>query len=105
MVPHMPRLDWRMWFAALDPEHVPPWFVGLCARLLQGSQPVRGLLASNPFPDAPPRYLRARLDDYRFTTPAERVATRAWWVRSPAGTYIPPVRLEGNRLIPAEGPP
>ena len=100
----MPRLDWLMWFAALDPQSVPPWFGGLCARLLQGSRPVLGLLASNPFPGAPPRFLRARLDDYRFTTPAERAATGAWWVSTPAGVYVPPVRLYGDRLILVEPP-
>ncbi|HUK63154.1 MAG TPA: lipase maturation factor family protein, partial [Dongiaceae bacterium] len=98
MAPHMPRLDWQMWFAALDPQHVPPWFAGLCARLLLGSRPVLGLLASNPFPDAPPRYVRATLDDYRFSTAAERRATGAWWVRTPVGEYVPPVMLEGGRL-------
>jgi hypothetical protein len=98
MAPHMPRLDWQMWFAALDPEHVPPWFAGLCARLLQGSKPVTGLFVSNPFPEAPPRYVRATLDDYRFTTSAERRATGAWWVRTPRGEYVPALALEGGQL-------
>jgi hypothetical protein len=104
MAPHMPRLDWQMWFAALDPQHVPPWFAGLCARLLLGSRPVLGLLASNPFPDAPPRYVRATLDDYRFSTPTERRATGAWWVRTPRGEYVPALVLEGGELRVA-GPP
>ncbi len=103
--PHMPRLDWQMWFAALDPEHVPPWFAGLCARLLLGSRPVLVLLATNPFPDAPPRYVRATLEDYRFTTAAERRAGGAWWVRTTVGTYVPAIALEDDRLVPAPPQP
>jgi len=98
VAPHMPRLDWQMWFAALDPQHVPPWFAGLCGRLLEGSRPVLRLLATNPFPGAPPHYVRARLEAYRFTTAAERRATGAWWVRTPAGDYVPPVVLDGGTV-------
>jgi hypothetical protein len=104
VAPHMPRLDWQMWFAALDPEHVPPWFAGLCARLLLGSPSVTALLASNPFPGAPPRYVRATFDDYRFSTAAERRATDAWWVRTPQGQFVPPLALEGGRLVVVEPP-
>src|SRR5437016_1438207 len=66
--PHQPRLDWQMWFAALERPQENPWLVGLIVRLLQGSQDVNRLLAYNPFPDKPPRYIRAMLYRYRFHT-------------------------------------
>jgi hypothetical protein len=88
VAPHQPRLDWQMWFAALGIARQNPWFTALCVRLLQGSPDVTGLFAGNPFPDHPPHYIRAELFDYRFTTFAERRATGAWWVRSPAGEYL-----------------
>ena len=88
VAPYQPRLDWQMWFAALGTARQNPWFTNLCVRLLQGSPDVLGLLASNPFPDRPPRYVRAELYDYRFTTYAERRATGAWWVRTPVGEYL-----------------
>jgi hypothetical protein len=66
-----------------------PWFTRFCSRLLQGSPDVLGLLATNPFPGAPPRFIRAELYDYRFTTMAERHATGAWWTRRPVGEYLP----------------
>jgi hypothetical protein len=91
--PHQPRLDWQMWFAALSEYEATPWFQGLLVRLLQGSPPVLRLLAVNPFPDHPPRYVRALLYDYRFTSPAERRATGAWWTRTPLGAYSPVVSL------------
>lgn len=39
VVPHQPRLDWQMWFAALGPHSHSPWFTGLVLRLLQGKEP------------------------------------------------------------------
>src|SRR5262245_32014415 len=53
--PHQPRLDWQMWFAALETPQQNPWLVGLIARLLEGSRDVTRLLARNPFPDKPPQ--------------------------------------------------
>jgi hypothetical protein len=87
--PHQPRLDWQMWFAALSSYEATPWFEALLVRLLEGSPPVLGLLARNPFPAHPPMYVRAVRYDYRFTTPAERRATGAWWSRVPRGPYSP----------------
>src|SRR5439155_1111757 len=57
--PHQPRLDWQMWFAALDSPRENPWLSGLVVRLLQGSPDVTRLLAHSPFPNTPPRYVRA----------------------------------------------
>ncbi|MGI8516040.1 MAG: lipase maturation factor family protein, partial [Acidimicrobiia bacterium] len=76
--PHLPRLDWQMWFAALaDDCRRQPWFLRFEARLLEGSPPVLALLREDPFPDRPPRYVRARLYRYRFTRPG----AEAWWRR------------------------
>lgn len=91
--PHQPRLDWQMWFAALGTYETTRWFPGLLGRLLEGSPAVLGLLARNPFPAHAPRYVRAMLYDYRFTTPEEREETGAWWVRTPALPYAPAVSL------------
>lgn len=102
MQPHMPRLDWRMWFAALGSAEREGWFYPFCQRLLQGSPAVLGLLAGNPFPDSPPRYLRATLWDYRFTL--WRNETNAWWERSELRPYTPVLTLdERGQLRAAEG--
>jgi predicted DCC family thiol-disulfide oxidoreductase YuxK len=93
VAPHQPRLDWQMWFAALGDYRQNPWFVNFCLRLLQGSPEVLALLEKNPFPDHPPRYLRAEVYDYRFTSLSERRATGAWWKRERIGEYLPPVSL------------
>ena len=86
--PHMPRLDWQMWFAALDLYHDnrgDVWLWNFMFRLREGSPSVLKLLARNPFPDHPPRYVRLMVYEYRFTTRAERAASGAWWHRDPVG--------------------
>ena len=92
--PHQPRLDWQMWFAALGTPRENPWFVALMLRLLQGSRDVNGLLANNPFPDKPPRYIRAMFYRYRFTTRDELRQTGAWWKREELREYVPTLSLE-----------
>lgn len=93
IAPFQPRLDWQMWFAALSSARQNPWFLNFCERLLQGSPAVLGLLANNPFPGRPPRYVRAEFYNYRFTDFAERRATGAWWKREFIGEYLPPISL------------
>jgi predicted DCC family thiol-disulfide oxidoreductase YuxK len=97
VAPHQPRLDWQMWFAALDTSRQNPWLAGLAKGLLQDNPDVIRLLAHNPFPENPPRYLRATLYDYHFTSWAEHRATGAWWKRQTLGEYFPPVSLKALR--------
>ncbi len=92
--PHQPRLDWQMWFAALGNYQGNRWFVNFMLRLLEGSPDVLALMARNPFPSAPPRYIRAQVYDYSFTSFAERGATGAWWRRELKGEYFPVVSLK-----------
>lgn len=96
VAPYQPRLDWQMWFAALGDYQSDPWIVRFLGRLLEGSPDVLALLQHNPFPGAPPRYIRAMLYEYRFTTPAERKQTGDWWARELKGTYLPPVGLQNR---------
>ena len=93
--PYHLRLDWLMWFLALGSRES-RWFEMFLARLLQGDRATLRMLAHNPFADQPPRYVRARVFLYRFSTPAERRAEHVWWVRTEVGTLVPPVRLPGG---------
>jgi lipase maturation factor 1 len=88
VAPFHPRLDWQLWFAALGPGQSLGWLQTLGERLRAGTPEVVGLLGRNPFATAPPRFVRAVLYDYRFTTAEERGRTGAWWVRSPEGTFL-----------------
>jgi hypothetical protein len=93
VAPHQPRLDWQMWFAALGTYRQNPWFMSFLVRLLQGSPDVSALLARNPFPDKPPRRIRAVLYEYRFTDRETRVKTGHWWRRERKGIYCPEIAL------------
>ncbi len=94
--PHQPRLDWQMWFAALGDARQNPWFFGLVQRLLESAPPVTRLLGTNPFPEKPPRYLRAELYRYRFSTQAEHEKTGQWWQGEDMREYLPEVSLRGD---------
>jgi predicted DCC family thiol-disulfide oxidoreductase YuxK len=96
-IPHQPRLDWQMWFAALGDLTDNPWFESLMRRLLEGSPPVLALFEVDPFPDRPPKYVRALLYDYRFADSSTRAATGQWWVRHLTGLYFPPVSLAHSK--------
>jgi hypothetical protein len=82
-----------MWFAALGTYRENPWFVNFCQRLLQGEPAVLSLLEKNPFPDKPPRYIRARLYQYHFTSPEEKKSGAGWWKRELKGEYLPQISL------------
>lgn len=95
VAPHQPRLDWQMWFAALQGSYRDtPWFLNFMGALLQGKPEVLRLLAENPFPDAPPRYIRATLYDYRFTEIATKRSEGTWWHREWKGIYCPAISLQ-----------
>jgi len=91
--PFQPRLDWQMWFAALGTFRQNSWFGAFLVRLLQGSPDVLALMDRNPFPTAPPKYVRAIVYDYHFTNFATLFAQGAWWQRDRVGVYFPPIAL------------
>lgn len=97
VAPYQPRLDWQMWFAALGNYRENPWFVNFEARLLEGSPDVLRLVQKNPFPNAPPRYVRALVSTYQFTNWSERRVTGNWWKAEPAGVYLRAISLDDIR--------
>ncbi|WP_369231082.1 lipase maturation factor family protein [Streptomyces sp. R21] len=93
--PYHLRLDWLMWFVGLSPSYAGAWFTGLVERLLENDRDTLRLLRSSPFPpDAPPRYVRARLYRYRYTTWRELRETGACWERTYVREFMPPTRLD-----------
>ena len=91
-IPHQPRLDWQMWFAALDDPQRQPWFSRFLVRLLENEPSVTALLETNPFPDKPPTYVRAQFYDYTYADSREHAAGQ-WWDRRLLGLYFPEARL------------
>ncbi|GFO66381.1 lipase maturation factor family protein [Geomonas paludis] len=88
IAPYHLRLDWLMWFEAMPSQGGHSrWFVHLVIKLLQGDQQTLALLRHNPFPDAPPRFIRALYYRYNF-------GDKQWWRRELVGEYLVPVSLE-----------
>jgi hypothetical protein len=94
IAPYHLRLDWLMWFAAMSSYRRHPWFVHFLGKLLEGDRAALGLLQTNPFPNQPPRYVRALLYEYEFTSPPERAESGEWWKRKFVSVYFPPVSLQ-----------
>jgi lipase maturation factor 1 len=95
VAPHQPRLDWQMWFAAI--ESPPEWFFRLLVRLLEGEPEVLRLLDTqrSPFMDHPPKYIQAILYDYRMAPRGRgRMGERrVRWERRRLRTYVRPLML------------
>ncbi|XP_054705195.1 lipase maturation factor 2 [Grus americana] len=98
IIPHQPRLDWQMWFAALAHHSSSPWFTSFVYRLLQGKKDVIRLVQVDesryPFSAQPPVYVRAQLYKYWFTGSAEGSKGPApWWRRQHVQEFFPTVSL------------
>jgi hypothetical protein len=94
--PYHYRLDWQIWFAAMSTPERYPWTLHLVWKLLHGDPDTLGLLANDPFPAAPPRYVRARLYRYRFAPPDD--PSGAWWQRTVLRAWLPPLSADDPRL-------
>ena len=65
----------------------------LLPALVDGFASGSGVVGAQSFPQAPPRYIRAVVYEYRFTDFATRHRTGAWWRREDKGLYLPPLSL------------
>jgi hypothetical protein len=97
--PYQPRFDWNLWFASLTTWQQSPIVPQTEERLLENGRDVLGLFAANPFPDAPPRFVRAVLWQYWFSTTVEKRTHGTWWRRQLLGAYAPTItRLPDGRF-------
>jgi len=83
IAPYQPHLDWQMWFAAMSSPDEYPWTLTLVSKLLHNDPGALGLFGGNPFPDHPPRYIRAILYRYKFAPPGNPLGH--WWDRERVG--------------------
>ncbi|MGP8251339.1 MAG: lipase maturation factor family protein [Terracidiphilus sp.] len=107
--PYQPRFEWNLWFASLGDWQQNNLVPATEERLLVSSPAVLTLFKRNPFPNAPPRYVRAVLWQYWFTTMDEKRRTGNWWRREYVGLYAPELTLteDGDYAVvewPAELP-
>ncbi len=95
IAPYHLRLDWQMWFAAMATPDEYPWTLNLEWKLLHNNADAVSLFAGNPFPDKPPKYIRAVLYRYGFVKPGAGI----WWKREKIGDWLPPMSASDPRLI------
>jgi hypothetical protein len=100
-VPHMPRLDWQMWFAALEYRssgHPPAWIMPLLGRLQENSPAVLSLLEPGGAAALSPGVFRLRLDGYEFVAPGDLPvspgAEAPYWRATPLPQYTIEGRLQ-----------
>lgn len=94
VAPYQPRLDWQLWFEALkataDENDLnrplsqrlvtpSPWFINLIAALQNNDPNVTTAVSLNPFKKHGPRYIRARIVQYKFAKPAEILRDGIYW--------------------------
>ncbi len=96
IAPYQPRLDWQMWFAAMSTPDQYPWTLNLVWKLLHNDPGALSLFGGNPFPEKPPRYIRAVLYRYEFARPGNSKGN--WWKREELGPWLPPLSAADPRL-------
>ncbi len=95
IAPYHLRLDWQMWFAAMGRPNDYPFTLNLIWKLLQNDPGAVGLFRSNPFPQKPPRCIRAVWYRYAFVRPNPE---GLWWKREKLGLWLPPLSTENPEL-------
>ncbi len=104
IAPYQLRLDWQMWFAAMSTADDYPWTKNLVWKLLHNNAMTLSLFANNPFPDHPPRYIRAVLYRYAFTKPGDLKGM--YWHREKVGIWLRAMSVADEELkwfLKAEG--
>ena len=103
VAPYHLRLDWLMWFEGIHAGaayerggvYFPSrWFIHLLVKFLKADRDTLQLIKHAPFGTEKPRFVRALLYHYRFTSPKERAETGAIWKRDLKDIYIPPTTLK-----------
>jgi len=97
IAPYQPRLDWQMWFAAMSTPDQYPWTLHLVWKLLHNDPGALSLFGGNPFPEKPPRYIRAVLYRYTFAPPGNSQGN--WWQRQELGLWLPPLSADDPSLL------
>ena len=94
ITPYHYRLDWLLWFAAMGRPQQYPWTLHMVWKLLHNDEELLRLLAENPFPEAPPRFIRIELYRYQFAPLSEE----KWWRRERLSSWLPAMSSDDRRL-------
>jgi hypothetical protein len=95
VAPYQLHLDWQIWFAAMGQPGDEPWTLHFVWKLLHNDRDTLSLLANDPFPDAPPRFIRATLFRYEFAP----IGAHGWWRRTEIGPWLPALSTDDPELL------
>jgi hypothetical protein len=101
--PYQPRFDWNLWFASLGGWMQNPMVPRTEELLLENDRDVLGLFRGDPFGGTPPKYVRAVLWQYWFSTAEEKRKQGVWWTRQYLGTYAPTILRRGRWAVRGSG--
>jgi hypothetical protein len=97
IAPYQLHFDWQMWFASMSTADQYPWTYNLVWKLLHNDPGAVSLFAANPFPNKPPKYIRAVLYRYHFAPGGNPQGL--WWTREELGEWIPVVSVDNQQLV------
>jgi len=95
IAPYQPRIDWQIWFAAMQSPEQNPWLIYFIWKLLHNDKDALSLISHNPFPHTPPKHIRVDLYLYKFARPGSREV----WHRKHISTWLPPLSKESLRPL------
>ena len=90
IAPYQPRIDWQIWFAAMQTPSDNPWILNFIWKLLHNDKGTLSLISRNPFPDKPPKYVKVDMYEYRFARPGSKKV----WERKPLGEWLKPLSAD-----------
>ena len=97
IAPYQLRLDWQLWFASMSSPDEYPWTLNLVSKLLHNDPLALSLFAGNPFPEKPPKFIRAVLYRYQFAAPGNPQGR--WWNRDRISDWLPALSANDPRLL------
>jgi len=97
IAPYQLHFDWQMWFASMSTPDQYPWTYNLIWKLLHNDPGAVSLFAENPFPNKPPRFIRAEIYRYKFAKPGN--SQGLYWTREKLGDWIPIVSVDNMQLV------
>jgi len=96
ITPYHYRLDWAAWFPWSRLPGRNEWVPHFLWKLLHNDPGTLSLIARNPFPEEPPKWIRVSIYLYHFAEPGNKEG--AWWTRERVGVHIRPVSLKTPEL-------
>lgn len=100
LTPHSAQIDWHLSAAAYSSYDLQPWLLSFTHRILNHNPEVLILIdfRESPFRRSPPKYLRAILYKYKYTSWNQR-NQKPWWTREKIVEYLPAVTKDSPFLL------